>query len=98
MMRREDFLFIVGYDGDTAIVDGKAKKRYGKPKTTELLEAGFFKAAFSSALHSGDKQEIQLVVDAYNSGEESAYSTVDDLKRLFGVYEVLRDLTKVKVL
>ena len=97
-MRREEFLFIVGYDGDTAIVDGKAKKRYGKLKTEELLEAGFFKAAFCSALYSGEKQEIQLVVDAYNSGEEASYSTEDDLKRLFGVYEVRRDITKVKVL
>lgn len=97
-MRREDFIFVIGYDGDTAIIDGRAKRRYGKLKTAELAEAGFFKAAFCSALFSGDEQEMQLVLDAYNQGEETSYSGVDDLKRLFGVYEVPEAITKVKVL
>jgi len=26
MIARDDFVFCIGYDGDTAIVDGKAKK------------------------------------------------------------------------
>ncbi|MBN1685645.1 MAG: hypothetical protein JW852_03275 [Spirochaetales bacterium] len=97
-MRREDYIFTVGYDGDTAIVDGKAKRRYGKLKTAELLEAGLFKPAFCSALFSGDKQEIALVIEAYNRGENTAYSSEDDLKRLFGVYEMPGDITKIKVL
>ena len=97
-MRREDFMFTVGYDGDTAIVDGKARKRYAKLSTKELAEAGLFKPAFCSALYSGDASEIELVIDAYNRGEGGAYATEDDLKRLFGVYEVRQDITKVKAL
>ncbi len=97
-MRREDFIFVIGYDGDTAIVDGKAKRRYGKLKTAQLAETGLFKAAFCSALFSGDEQEMQLVLDSYNQGEQTPYSRVDDLKRLFGVYEVPETITKVKVL
>lgn len=91
-------MFTVGYDGDTAIIDGKARKRYAKLTTKELVEAGLFKPAFCSALYSGDESEIKLVIDAYNRGEGGAYATADDLKRLFGVYEIRNDITKVKAL
>ncbi len=97
-MRREDFMFTIGYDGDTAIIDGKARKRYGKLTTEELAGAGLFKPAFCSALFSGNESEIQLVIDAYSRGEGSSYTSEDDLKRLFGVYEVRQDITKVKAL
>jgi len=97
-MKREDFIFTIGYDGDTAIVDGKAKKRYGKLNTGQLAEAGLFKAAFCSALFSGIEQEVQQVVEAYNKGEKASYSNEDDLKRLFGVYEIPQAITKVKLL
>lgn len=97
-MRREDFMFTIGYDGDTAIIDGKARKRYAKLTTKELADAGLFKPAFCSALFSGDKSELSLVLETYNRGEGSAYATEDDLKRLFGVYEVRQDITKVKAL
>ena len=97
-MRREDFMFTIGYDGDTAIIDGKARKRYGKFSTVELAEAGLFKPAFCSAIFSGDKSEIQTVIDAYNRGETTSYASEEDLKRLFGVYEVRQDIVKVKAL
>ena len=97
-MRREDFIFTIGYDGDAAIVDGKARKRYGKLTTAQLIDAGLYKPAFCSALYSGDQNEIRQVIDAYNSGESASYSTEDDLKRMFGVYEVRQDIIKIKVL
>ena len=76
----------------------EARKRYGKLQTAELAEAGLFKAAFCSALYSGNDHEIQVVLEAYNKGQKTSYSTVDDLKRLFGVYEIPEIVTKVKVL
>ena len=97
-MRREDFMFTIGYDGDTAIIDGKARKRYRKFSTAELAEAGLFKPAFCSALFSGDESEIQIVIDAYNRGETTSYANEEDLKRLFSVYEVRKDIVKVKAL
>jgi len=97
-MRREDFIFTIGYDGDTAIIDGKAKRRYGKLTTAQLAEAGLFKPAFCSALFAGNEHEMQLVLEAYNKGEETPYAKVADLKRLFGVFDVPETITKVKVL
>ena len=62
-MKREDFVFSVGYDGDTAIVDSKAKKRYGKLTTQQLAAEGLYKAAFRSALYSGNEEEIRIIID-----------------------------------
>lgn len=97
-MKRQDFVFTIGYDGDTAIVDKKARKRYGKLGTPQLVEAGLFRAAFCSALLSGDESEMKLVLEGYNRGEGTSYADSVDLKRLFGVYEVRSDIQKVKAL
>ena len=97
-MKREDFVFAVGYDGDTAIIDRKARKRYAKFSTAQLAEVSLYRAAFCSAVFSGDSRELQLVLDAYNQGEGAAYAVPDDLKRLFGVYEVRTDIQKTKAL
>jgi hypothetical protein len=97
-MKREDFVFTIGYDGDTAIVDGKARKRYGKLDTAGLVEAGLYKAAFCSALFSGSEEEAVMVLKAYNSGEGTSYESPENLKRLFGVFQVRTDIQKVKSL
>jgi hypothetical protein len=97
-MKREDFVFTVGYDGDTAIIDRKARKRYAKYSTAQLAEASLYRAAFCSAVFSGDNKELQMVLEAYNQGEGTAYTGPDDLKRLFGVYQVRTDIQKTKAL
>jgi len=40
MATREDFLFTIGYDGESAVVDGKAKAAYGKSGTMDLARKG----------------------------------------------------------
>jgi len=44
-MKREDFLFTIGYQGDTALVDGSAKRQYGGLSTRELAAKGLLKPA-----------------------------------------------------
>ena len=97
-MRKRDFVFTIGYDGDTAVVDGQARKRYGKLSTAQLAEAGLFKAAFCSALFLDEESDMALALDAYNRGEGTSYTSPDDLKRLFGVYAVRSDIQKVKAI
>lgn len=84
-LSREDFIFTIGYEGRTAIVDGKAKREYGKLSTMELAEKGLFRAAFCSALYSGDPQEIQAFIDYYNRVNDVREYTLESCKRLFGV-------------
>jgi hypothetical protein len=88
MLTREDFVFTIGYDGPSAVVDKQAQKKYGGLSTGELAEKGLFRAAYSSAVFSRNPAEKQLVADVYN--RLSAGSPVDPstLDRFFGVFPV----------
>ena len=85
MISREDFIFTIGYDGGTAIVDGKAKAKYGKLDTKALAEAGLFRAAFASAVYSASQDELKAFAGIFNAKAGTAYSTQDEFQRLFGV-------------
>lgn len=97
MLPRQDFIFTIGYDGPIAVVDNQAKKKYGKLSTKELAEKGLFRAAYSSAVFSGNKEEFKLVADAYKrlggdfpEGFDADLSdaALSALSRLFGVIPV----------
>lgn len=85
MISREDFMFTIGYDGETAIVDGKAKAQYGKLGTAALAEAGLFRAAFASAVYSKSEGDLKAFASIFNAKAGTAYSTQDEFQRLFGV-------------
>ena len=88
MLSREDFVFTIGYDGPAAVVDNQAKRKYGKLSTKELVEKGLFRAAYSSAVYSKERGELELVAEAYKSlGSHSAVE-LNALERLFGVTQV----------
>jgi hypothetical protein len=84
VLSREDFIFTIGYDGPVAVVDKHAKKKFGKLSTRELAEKGFFRPAYSSAVYSGNKEEIELVAEIYSRLEGRSVD-VSALGRLFGV-------------
>ncbi|MGO8695473.1 MAG: hypothetical protein ACLQMF_17565 [Rectinemataceae bacterium] len=87
MISRKDFVFTIGFDGAMAVVDGRAKRQYGKLSTMQLAEAGFYRAAFSSAIYSKSDEEMQAFLDFFNSKAGTSYSNAEQLKRLFGVNE-----------
>jgi len=92
VLSREDFVFTIGYDGPSAVVDNHAKRKFGKLSTRELAEKGLFRAAYSSAVYSKDPQEQRFVAEAYNRlrGQSADVSDADvsALGRLFGVFLV----------
>ena len=93
MLSRQDFVFTIGYNGPVAVIDKQAKKKYGKLSTRELVEKGLFRAAFSSALYSGDTDECKFVGQAFKQlgGDSSADISAAELStlgRLFGVFLV----------
>jgi len=88
MLSREDFIFTIGYDGPVAVVDGKAKKRYGSLSTRELAEKGLFRAAYSSAVWSKDPADMNAVVETYNRISGASLSADSLLDRFFGVFPV----------
>ena len=98
MLSREDFVFTIGYNGPVAVIDKQAKKKYGRLSTRELAEKGLFRAAFSSALYSGNADECKFVGQAFkqlggNSSAEASAAELSDVElsglgRLFGVFLV----------
>jgi hypothetical protein len=88
MLSREDFVFTIGYDGPSAVVDGQAKRRYGSLSTRQLAEKGLFRAAYSSAVFSGDPADMETVLELYNKAAGVSYAAGSSLDRLFGVFPV----------
>jgi hypothetical protein len=89
VLPREDFIFTIGYDGLAAVVDKKAKSKYGKLSTRELAGKGLFRPAYSSAVYSGDPEELKFVAESYQRATpDNAAINVPALDRLFGVFPV----------
>jgi hypothetical protein len=87
MLSREDFVFTIGYDGASAIVDGRAKRQYGKLSTMELAEEGLYRAAFASAFFDREKKPeiMKEFIQFFNSKAGTAFTKPEELQRLFGV-------------
>ena len=98
MIRRDDFVFTIGYQGDTAIVDARAKRQYSGLSATDLVAKGMFKQAFCAALYDADEAGMRLVLDEYGKSEGIEYSSAEELKRVFGVDGVRDDISKTKAL
>ena len=77
MLSREDFVFTIGYDGPAAVVDKQAKRKYGKISTRELAEKGLFRAAYSSAVYSGNQDDLKFVVKTFKGLGASDSSQAD---------------------
>ncbi len=87
MISREDVVCAIGYDGNAALVDRSAKKKYGHMTTKELVDGGLYRAAAASAIYSGNADELELVASAYNRATGASYPA-DAIPRLFGVGKV----------
>ena len=97
-MKREDFVFTIGYNGTRAVVDAKARREYGKLGTEELLKEGFYRAAFCSALYTGDEEELETFRRAYAGKTGQQVDSILSLKRLFGIFEVPDSVSRVEAI
>ena len=96
MIKREDFIFTIGYSGSSAIVDSSLKKKFGSLDSEELAKKGLFKAALCSVIFANRESELDKVLAIYNSKtKEEAISSPEELKRKFGVFEVPAEITRV---
>ena len=109
MISRADFIFTIGYEGNVAVVDGTSKKRFGSLSTEQLVEQGLFKQALCSAIHEAQgsgagaaaietSPALQRVLDAYNQKTDRKVSSLAQLMRLFGVFEVPEGVSRVMVI
>lgn len=96
-MTKEEFVFSVGFQGEAAIVDGKARKVNKKLSTAELAEKGLFRAAFCSALFDDDESGMMLVLEAYNKHSGADMKSIYDMKKMLGIYAVPDNIKKITV-
>lgn len=96
MLSKADQISTIGYDGNSAIVDGKVRSRYGSMSSKELTDAGMFREAAAAALYDKNEEEISYVVQEYNKKSGASYSEAQ-LERLFGI-SVPEQINKVLVL
>ena len=94
-MTRSEFVFTIGFQGDAAVVDKRAQRRYGKLSTMELAGEGLFRAAFCSAIFADNESEMDEFVRYFAEKTGMDDLTSDRLKRLFGVYTVPSDVKKI---
>ena len=96
-MRREDFVFCIGFEGTTAIIDGRMMRRHGSSTSRQLAEAGLFKQAVSSAVFNNSVTELGEVLAVFNARTQAPIRSVEELKRTFGVTGVPEGVKKVTV-
>jgi len=96
-MRREDFVFCIGFEGSTAIIDGRMLRRHGSWSTRQLAEAGMFKQAVCSAVYSESPGELEEVLSLFNARTKAPIASAEELKRTFGVAGVPEGVKKVTV-
>lgn len=94
-MKREEFIFTIGYQGSAAMVDRAAAKRYGKLSTEELAREGLYRAAFCSALYSQEQGELEAFKNIFERASGYENTGVEQLKRLFGVRGVPDNVNRV---
>jgi len=91
-LKRNDFVFTIGYQGETAIVDGAARKRYGTLTAPELLDEGLFRAAFCAAMYDG---ELDTFVPKYREVTGIDVRSAEDLQRMYGVFGIPESIRSV---
>ncbi len=93
-MKKQDFIFTIGYSGGAPVVDSVSKKRYGKHTSDQLLAEGMYRNAFASLIHEGNQQEIEAFVGKFNQITGLQIGSVIQLQRLLGVFKVPDGLEK----
>lgn len=95
MISREDFVFTIGYRGNTAIVNGSLKRKYSKLSALELAERGMFKQAICYALYTSSDEDLNSILTMYNEHNENKIRDTEELKRIFGVTRIPEEVTKM---
>ena len=97
-MKRDDFLFTIGYQGNTAIIDGKTKAKNLRASYKELAEKGLYKAAYCAVLESKDPAAMEDFMAFFNARVPGKTYRQEDLSRLFGVYGVPEGITRTQII
>ena len=97
-MTRNAFVFCIGYDGGTAIVDRKLEAQYGRLDTRALYAKGLYKPAVASAIFAKNAEDLEWMRQEYSRTTGRDLRDVDALKRTVGVGEVYPTIQRTSYL
>jgi hypothetical protein len=97
-MTRKDYVFCIGYEAETAIIDKRAQGRFAGLDTDALIQKGLFRYAAASAEFSGNADEQKAVIEGYNKMTRSALTDFQMVRRLFGLNPASKKAVKIKLL
>jgi hypothetical protein len=97
-MLREDFVFCIGYSGNTAIVDKALRSRHGRARAQALARKGLYKQAGAAALYDGAPEDMPAVLQEFNKTAVRQVGTVEELPRVVGVNFVPDNVKKANYL
>ncbi|MCG8453245.1 MAG: hypothetical protein MI717_08700 [Spirochaetales bacterium] len=84
-MKRDDYVFSIGFDGSTAIVDKRSRSRHKGKNAQQLADDGQFKAAYRMTVFDHDVKAADDVLAAFNAVSPVKYAQSSDLAKVFGV-------------
>ena len=84
-LKREDYIFVIGFDGSTAFVNKNMRSIHRSKSARELADDGLFPEAYRSAVFDKDEESAAYVLEKFNQISSVKYDKVSDLDRLFGV-------------
>ena len=97
-MKRDDFVFAIGFDGNKAIVDKRSRSRFAKLDTRSLVDEGLFRAAYRSAVYDSDRNAAEYVLEKFNAVSPVKYGKSTDLDKVFGVQPPSDDITGIRAI
>jgi hypothetical protein len=97
-MTRNAFVFCIGYNGGTAIVDRKLEAQYGRLGTRDLFAQGLYKPAVASAVFAKSDSDLDWIRTEYSRITGKELRDVDALKRTVGVGDVFDTIQRTSYL
>jgi len=97
-MTRNAFVFCIGYNGGTAIVDRKLEAQFGRLGTRELFAAGLYKPAVASAIFAKSNDDLEWIRQEYSRVTGRDLRDIDALKRTVGVGELYDTIQRTSYL
>lgn len=97
-MTRNAFVFCIGYNGGTAIVDRKLEAQFGRLGTRDLFARGLYKPAVASAIFAKSAEDLEWLRLEYGKVTGRDLRDVEALKRTVGVGEVYETIQRTSYL
>ena len=98
MISKKDFVWTIGFQGNTAIVNKRERSAHRNLEPRKLLEEGLLRAAFCSALWDAEVESRPAAMDTFRDDFATVTGlklSIEDIKRMLGVYQVPRDAMNV---